>query len=59
MQFELSNEFIQELRTLISNQEDEKILKILDDLHPADMLLYTMNLTLTKHVTLISCLNPP
>jgi len=37
MQFELSNEFIQALKSLIANQEDEKVLKVLEDLHPADI----------------------
>ncbi len=37
MQFEISTEFIQELKSLIEEKDDEKILKILEDLHPADI----------------------
>jgi magnesium transporter len=37
MQFELNNEFINNLKELISLQEDQKILEILDNLHPADI----------------------
>jgi magnesium transporter len=37
MQFELNNEFINNLKELISLQEDQKILEILNNLHPADI----------------------
>ncbi|MFO7879983.1 MAG: magnesium transporter [Bacteroidales bacterium] len=48
MQFEITQEFIDELKAHIANQNEEKVLELLDSLHPADIAAIYDDLTVEE-----------
>ncbi len=50
--FELTREFVDELRILIENQDNESVSRILDELHPADIaeLYEELNIDQAKYI---------
>lgn len=57
MQFEITNNFLQEVEQLIANKDEKALLTILEDLHPADIAEVLDELSFEEAVFVIRLLN--
>lgn len=57
MQFEITKDFLQEVEQLIANKDEQAVLTIFDDLHPADIAEVLDELNFEEAVFIIRLLN--